>query len=123
MTELFFMCMKDHPLILFSHIPLYRPPYSDCGRLREKGSIPVARGEGYQTLLSPETSQLLLNTLRPSLIFRYFLSLLSPSPSLFNSPSSLSSLFGGQLMNNCTAATTTTTVNIRTTFSNRPSLR
>ncbi|KAH9978753.1 Metallo-dependent phosphatase-like protein [Lactifluus volemus] len=59
----------DTPLILFSHIPLYRPPYSDCGRLREKGSIPVARGEGYQTLLSPETSQLLLNTLRPSLIF------------------------------------------------------
>jgi ethanolamine phosphate phosphodiesterase len=76
MTELCFMCVKDTPLILFSHIPLYRPPYSDCGRLREKGSIPVARGEGYQTLLSPETSQLLLNTLRPSLIFRYF----SPSP-------------------------------------------
>jgi ethanolamine phosphate phosphodiesterase len=63
---------KDTPLILLSHIPLYRPPDSDCGPLREKGTIPAARGEGYQTLLSPETTYLLLNELRPTLIFRYF---------------------------------------------------
>ncbi|KAI0305609.1 Metallo-dependent phosphatase-like protein [Multifurca ochricompacta] len=59
----------DAPLILFSHVPLYRSPNSDCGPLREKGSIPAVRGEGYQTLLSPETSQLLLKEFRPALIF------------------------------------------------------
>ncbi|KAI0256084.1 Metallo-dependent phosphatase-like protein [Lactifluus subvellereus] len=59
----------DTPLILFSHIPLYRPPDSDCGPLREKGSIPAVRGRGYQTVLSPETSHLLLTSFRPTLIF------------------------------------------------------
>jgi len=68
---------KDAPLILFTHIPLYRFPGSNCGPLREKGSIPAVRGDGYQTLLSPETSQLLLNELGPTLIFRYFAFLIS----------------------------------------------
>lgn len=68
---------KDARLILFTHIPLYRFPGSNCGPLREKGSIPAVRGDGYQTLLSPETSQLLLNELGPTLIFRYLLFLLS----------------------------------------------
>lgn len=70
------------PLILFTHIPLYRPSDSDCGPLREKGNIPYVRGEGYQTLLSPETSQRLLDELSPALIFRFrFLNLTPPSPS------------------------------------------
>ncbi|KAH9998519.1 Metallo-dependent phosphatase-like protein [Russula compacta] len=60
---------SNAPLILFTHIPLYRSPESSCGPLRENGSIPAERGEGYQTLLSPETSQLLLNELHPTLIF------------------------------------------------------
>lgn len=64
---------QDAPLILFTHIPLYRPPNSNCGPLREKGYIPTAHGVGYQTLLTPETSQLLLDSLRPTLIFRYSL--------------------------------------------------
>lgn len=63
---------KDTPLILFTHIPLYRPSDSNCGPLREKGTIFYVRGEGYQTLLSPETSRLLLDELKPSVIFRYF---------------------------------------------------
>jgi hypothetical protein len=58
------------PLILFTHIPLYRPSDSNCGPLREKGIIPFVHGEGYQTLLNPETSQLLLDELQPTLIFR-----------------------------------------------------
>ena len=64
-------CAKDAPLILFTHIPLYRSSDSNCGPLREKGTIPYVTGEGYQTVLSPETSQLLLNELHPTLIFRY----------------------------------------------------
>lgn len=63
----------DAPLILLSHIPLYRLPNSSCGPLRERGSIPAVRGNGYQTQLSLETSRLLLEEFRPSLIFRYFL--------------------------------------------------
>ncbi|KAI9459089.1 Metallo-dependent phosphatase [Russula earlei] len=59
----------DAPLILFTHIPLYRLPGSSCGPLREKGSLPAVRGQGYQTLFTPETSQLLLNELQPTLIF------------------------------------------------------
>jgi hypothetical protein len=59
------------PLILFTHIPLYRPSDSNCGPLREKGVIPYERGEGYQTSLSPETSRLLLDELSPTVIFRY----------------------------------------------------
>jgi hypothetical protein len=61
---------QDMPLILFTHIPLYRPSDSNCGPLREKGIIPFVHGEGYQTLLNPETSQLLLDELQPTLIFR-----------------------------------------------------
>src|SRR6266404_5519059 len=70
----FFMTRLDAPLILLSHIPLYRSPNASCGPLREKGSIPAVRGNGYQTQLSPETSRLLLEEFRPSLIFRYSIS-------------------------------------------------
>jgi hypothetical protein len=69
---------KDTPLILFTHIPLYRPSDSNCGPFREKGIIPYARGNGYQTLLSPETSRLLLDKLSPTVIFRYLTHFLSP---------------------------------------------
>jgi hypothetical protein len=61
--------VADTPLILFTHIPLYRPSDSNCGPFREKGIIPYARGNGYQTLLSPETSRLLLDKLSPTVIF------------------------------------------------------
>jgi len=56
-------------LILFTHIPLFRSPQSSCGPLREKGTLPAVRGLGYQTQLTPETSELLFNELEPTLIF------------------------------------------------------
>jgi hypothetical protein len=73
-TDDFFniILLPDAPLILLSHIPLYRFPNSSCGPLRERGSIPAVRGNGYQTQLSLETSRMLLEEFRPSLIFRYF---------------------------------------------------
>jgi hypothetical protein len=50
---------KDTPLILFTRLLLYRSPISNCGPHCEKGVIPSVRGtgEGYQTMLTPETSQ------------------------------------------------------------------
>ncbi|KAH9961335.1 Metallo-dependent phosphatase-like protein [Russula dissimulans] len=58
----------DAPLILLTHIPLFRES-SSCGPLREKGSLPAVRGLGYQTQYTPETSELLFNELEPTLIF------------------------------------------------------
>lgn len=52
-------------MVLFTHMPLYRPDGSDCGPLREKG-----RTFGHQNMSSPDTSRLLLETFQPSLIFR-----------------------------------------------------
>ena len=64
---LFYFLHPDTPLILLSHIPLYRFPNSSCG------SIPAVRGDR-QTQLRLETSQRLLKEFRPSIIFRYFIS-------------------------------------------------
>ncbi|KAH9993956.1 hypothetical protein BJV77DRAFT_961615 [Russula vinacea] len=47
------------PLILFTHIPLYRPPESNCGPLREKGNIPSYMGRAtklYSTQKPPNYS-------------------------------------------------------------------
>ncbi|KII92954.1 hypothetical protein PLICRDRAFT_103385 [Plicaturopsis crispa FD-325 SS-3] len=59
----------NDPVILFSHIPLARPKDSSCGSLRERGSINRGYGFGYQNTLGVETSQFLLETTRPLLIF------------------------------------------------------
>jgi hypothetical protein len=75
----FYLLCPDAPLILLSHIPLYRLPNSSCGPLRERGSVPAVRGDGYQTQLSPQTSRLLLEEFRPSLIFRYLIPLTTSS--------------------------------------------
>ncbi|OBZ68209.1 hypothetical protein A0H81_11827 [Grifola frondosa] len=61
---------KIHPIILFTHIPLYRPDSASCGPLREKGTIRRGVGPGYQNTLGKKTSSFLLQTLRPSLLFR-----------------------------------------------------
>ncbi|EME38478.1 hypothetical protein DOTSEDRAFT_75867 [Dothistroma septosporum NZE10] len=48
------------PVVLLSHVPLYRNPETDCGRLREKGkAITVARGYQYQTVLTPGISTMI----------------------------------------------------------------
>lgn len=57
--------------VLFSHIPLSRPEGTDCGPLREKGSINQGWGFGYQNTLSEETTEFVLGSIRPSIIFRY----------------------------------------------------
>ncbi|KIL68825.1 hypothetical protein M378DRAFT_70399 [Amanita muscaria Koide BX008] len=59
----------QQPLILLSHIPLSRPITASCGPLREKGTIHRNVGHGYQSMLGKQTTQFLLKTLRPSLIF------------------------------------------------------
>ena len=46
------------PVVLLSHVPLYRPPESDCSRLREKGnSIRIAMGYQYQNVLTQPLSK------------------------------------------------------------------
>ncbi|KAH0827465.1 Metallo-dependent phosphatase [Lanmaoa asiatica] len=57
------------PKILLSHIPLSRPSSKTCGPLREKASIHAGAGHGYQTMLGKETTEFLLKTLRPSVVF------------------------------------------------------
>lgn len=59
------------PVILFSHIPLYRPDGRPCGPLREKGTIRPGVGIGYQNTLGKEATKRLLEMLRPRLILRY----------------------------------------------------
>lgn len=45
------------PVILLSHVPLYRNPDADCGKNRERGnSIPLHRGYQYQNVLTPTLS-------------------------------------------------------------------
>ena len=56
--------------ILFTHVPLSRPEGTDCGPLRERGTIREGRGLGYQNLLSPQASLLVLQSLRPAIVFR-----------------------------------------------------
>ncbi|KAI0356201.1 Metallo-dependent phosphatase [Trametes cingulata] len=59
---------SDRP-ILFTHVPLSRPEGSSCGPLRERGTIRQGRGLGYQNLLTPQASQFLLQSIRPSIVF------------------------------------------------------
>jgi len=60
---------KTRPRVLLSHIPLARPRHADCGPLREKGAITRGYGIGYQNLLEEDTTQFLLENLKPTVIF------------------------------------------------------
>lgn len=60
----------EHPILLFTHVPLSRPADADCGPLRERGTIREGRGLGYQNLLSAQASLLVLQSLRPAIVFR-----------------------------------------------------
>ncbi|KAF9062451.1 Metallo-dependent phosphatase-like protein [Rhodocollybia butyracea] len=60
---------NTEPTILLSHIPLSRPEGSNCGPLRERGTIRRGVGLGYQNTLGKETSLFLLERLQPTLIF------------------------------------------------------
>ncbi|KAK0212804.1 Metallo-dependent phosphatase-like protein [Desarmillaria ectypa] len=60
---------RTQPVILFSHVPMSRPDGSNCGPLREKGTIRRGVGLGYQNTLGKQTSTFLLDSFRPTLIF------------------------------------------------------
>ncbi|KAK3071276.1 hypothetical protein LTR53_008930 [Teratosphaeriaceae sp. CCFEE 6253] len=50
------------PVILLTHVPLYRDPDTNCGRLRERGpSIRVAAGYQYQNVITKALSNALIN--------------------------------------------------------------
>lgn len=57
------------PVVLFTHIPLYRPDGKSCGPLREKGTIRPGVGVGYQNTLGKQSTTYLLNQIRPTVVF------------------------------------------------------
>ncbi|ETW08171.1 hypothetical protein, variant [Aphanomyces invadans] len=60
---------RQFPRILFSHIPLYRPPYSSCGPRRNKAPIAPGRGVSYENLLSPELTKMIIDAVEPIHVF------------------------------------------------------
>lgn len=58
------------PIVLFSHIPMYRPDGKSCGLLRERGTIRPGAGEGYQNTLEKHSTGKLLEIFNPVVIFR-----------------------------------------------------
>ena len=61
---------QNYPIVLMSHIPLARSSF-DCGPLREKGTIRPGAALGYQNTLGKDATAFLLETLHPSVVFRY----------------------------------------------------
>ncbi|KAJ3549354.1 hypothetical protein NMY22_g908 [Coprinellus aureogranulatus] len=57
------------PVVLFTHVPLYRPDGRGCGPLRERGTIRPGVGDGYQNTLGKQSTLKLLDLLSPSLVF------------------------------------------------------
>ncbi|KZV62594.1 Metallo-dependent phosphatase [Peniophora sp. CONT] len=60
---------QPDPVVLFSHIPLWRTTGTDCGPDRERGTLKEGRGFGYENTLSPTISRMLLDTFKPVAIF------------------------------------------------------
>ena len=56
--------------ILLTHVPLYRPPGTSCGPLRESRQ-PIRHEHGYQfqNLLTPEISKTIVDIIRPLAVF------------------------------------------------------
>ncbi|KAL5528510.1 hypothetical protein ACEPAF_7646 [Sanghuangporus sanghuang] len=59
----------EDPVVLFSHIPLFRPDTAPCGPLRERGTIRRGVGFGYQNTLGRQTSEYILKNIQPNVIF------------------------------------------------------
>ncbi|GAA5995590.1 hypothetical protein JCM5350_005675 [Sporobolomyces pararoseus] len=61
------------PRILFTHIPLFRPPSTSCGTSRESknfgGGIRDGYGKGYQNLIGKLESDWLIEKVRPEKVF------------------------------------------------------
>lgn len=69
---LFLDCIgeKTHPVVLFTHVPLFRPDSAKCGPLRESGTIRRGAGPNYQSTIGKDVSALLLDHLHPTVVFR-----------------------------------------------------
>lgn len=69
--SLIFSCCPENldSVILLGHIPLARSESARCGPLREQGTIRRGAGPGWQSTLSKQSTNFLLDTLRPSIIF------------------------------------------------------
>ncbi|CAG8748215.1 6863_t:CDS:2 [Gigaspora rosea] len=53
-----------------THVPLYRPPNTDCGPLRQNGHyINQGAGYQYQNLVTESLSNFILNSINPILVF------------------------------------------------------
>jgi hypothetical protein len=70
-TKEYITVQDENPVVLFTHIPLSRPDGSSCGPNRERGTIRRGAGFGYQNTLGKSASNFLLESLRPSVIFRF----------------------------------------------------
>ena len=58
------------PKVLFHHVPLWRPPGTDCGKLRTRNKAITDRvGHSYRNMLSNETSSMILSNIKPFLTF------------------------------------------------------
>lgn len=60
---------KLDPLILLTHVPLFRRDGSPCGPHREHGSLTLTHGYQYVTMVDAALSAEILNKLKPKLVF------------------------------------------------------
>jgi hypothetical protein len=69
---------STRPRVLFSHIPLFRPEGTPCGRERESSrTLSQGTGKNYQNEMDEVTTKWLIETLRPTIVYRWVLRLLS----------------------------------------------
>lgn len=62
---------STRPRVLFTHIPLFRPEGTYCGRERESPrALRQGAGKNYQNEMDEVTSKWLIETLRPTIIYR-----------------------------------------------------
>ncbi|KAI9317126.1 Metallo-dependent phosphatase-like protein, partial [Dichotomocladium elegans] len=63
--------LPPQPRILFTHVPLYRPPGTDCGPDRQGRTREIRQGQGYQyqNLVDEALSQKILERINPVAVF------------------------------------------------------
>lgn len=60
----------SEPIILCTHVPLFRPPGTSCGSRREsRKDLPLQKGVQYLTQLSPALSNEVLSIVKPTFVF------------------------------------------------------
>lgn len=66
---------RPDPMVLLTHVPLSRSESARCGPLRERDTIHRGAGLGWQAMISKQSSNFLLRSLQPLIVFRYVISL------------------------------------------------